>query len=61
MEVVSQTPGIYHLYEDSVILNTSFNLHGLPLVYNPNDALYVFDNSGLSYLALGNFLIEEIV
>ena len=29
---------------EAVLLNTSFNLHGFPLVYNPDDALYVFDN-----------------
>jgi carbamoyltransferase len=45
---------------EGVILNTSFNLHGSPVVYTPADALHVFDNSGLTYLALGNFLIEEL-
>lgn len=42
-----------------VILNTSFNLHGYPIVWSPKDALYVFENSGLEYLALGNMLIEK--
>ncbi len=46
---------------ESVILNTSFNLHGLPIVYSPEDALEVFDRSGLQYLALGNFMIQEDV
>lgn len=45
---------------EAVVLNTSLNLHGLPMVYSPEDALYVFDNSGLEYLALGNTIIEEI-
>lgn len=45
---------------EAVVLNTSLNLHGLPIAYSPEDALYVFDNSGLEYLALGNTLIEEI-
>jgi len=45
---------------EAVILNTSLNLHGLPMVYSPEDALYVFDNSGLEYLALGNTLVEEV-
>ncbi len=44
---------------ESAILNTSFNLHGLPIVYTPKDALYVFDNSGLNYLAIGNVLIKK--
>jgi len=45
---------------EGAILNTSFNLHGLPIVYKPTDALEVFDKSGLRYLALGNVLIEEV-
>ncbi len=50
-------------YEDlskhSIILNTSFNLHGLPIVCEPSDAFYVLDNSGLKYLAIENYLIEK--
>lgn len=45
---------------ESVILNTSFNLHGFPVVYKPEDALFVFDNSGLEYLLVGDILIEKI-
>jgi carbamoyltransferase len=45
---------------EAAVLNTSFNLHGLPIVYKPAEALYVFDNSGLERLALGNLLIEEV-
>ena len=41
------------------MLNTSFNLHGYPLVYSPDDALSVFDHSGLQYLTLGNYLVEK--
>jgi carbamoyltransferase len=41
------------------ILNTSFNLHGLPIVSSPEDALYVLDHSGLNYLAIGNYLIKK--
>ena len=41
------------------VLNTSFNLHGYPIVYTPQDALYVFENSGLTYLALGNYLVSK--
>jgi carbamoyltransferase len=37
-----------------IILNTSFNLHGFPVVYMPKDALEVFSKYGLRYLALGN-------
>jgi len=49
-----------HLTGRGVILNTSFNLHGYPIVNSPEDALYVLDNSGLKYLAMGNLLIKEI-
>ena len=41
------------------VLNTSFNLHGYPLVNTPEDAIYVFINSGLDYLAIGNYLISK--
>lgn len=42
------------------MLNTSFNLHGQPIVCSPKDALYTFKNSGLQYLALENWLIKKI-
>lgn len=41
------------------VLNTSFNLHGEPNVCSPEDALHTIDNSGLVYLALGDFLLEK--
>lgn len=41
------------------ILNTSFNLHGEPNVESPRDAMHTFENSGLSYLALGSFLVSK--
>lgn len=42
------------------VLNTSFNLHGEPVVCSPNDALHVLKESGLEYLALGKFLITKV-
>lgn len=39
------------------ILNTSFNLHGEPIVYTPDDALDVFERCNLEYLALENYLV----
>lgn len=41
------------------ILNTSFNLHGEPNVETPEDALRTFENSGLKFLALENYLITK--
>jgi carbamoyltransferase len=44
---------------EGIILNTSFNLHGYPIVYKPLDAIQVFDRSGLQYLALGNWWVRK--
>jgi len=42
------------------VLNTSFNLHGFPIVCTPRDALEVFEQSGLHCLALNHLMIEEV-
>ena len=59
-------PDFYRLikyYEEitgeGIILNTSFNLHGYPIVYNPAEAIDVLDRSGLKFLALGNWWVEK--
>jgi carbamoyltransferase len=44
---------------EGIILNTSFNLHGEPVVCSPEDALRVFDLSGLQYLALDQVLLSK--
>lgn len=41
------------------LLNTSFNLHGEPVVHTPEDALSTFKRSGLRFLAMGNYLIRK--
>jgi len=41
------------------VLNTSFNLHGYPIVSRPEDALDVFDRSGLTHLAIENWLVSK--
>jgi len=41
------------------VLNTSFNLHGEPLVASPEDAVDTFERSGLPHLALGRYLISK--
>ena len=43
----------------SGVLNTSFNLHGEPIVYTPKDAIDVFKRSGLKNLALNNFILKK--
>ncbi len=41
------------------VLNTSFNLHGLPIVLSPSQALDDFRNSHLEYLVLENYLVKK--
>ncbi|MBN3039885.1 MAG: carbamoyltransferase [Candidatus Omnitrophica bacterium] len=41
------------------LINTSFNMHEEPIVCTPLDALKVFKESGLDYLAIGNYLITK--
>ena len=41
------------------LLNTSFNIHGEPLVCSPAEALRVFEESGADALAIGSFLIRH--
>lgn len=42
-----------------VLLNTSFNLKGEPIVSSPSDALKTFFASGIDFLALEDFLVEK--
>ena len=42
-----------------VVLNTSFNLHGEPIVYSPSDALRVLNKSGLQHLALNHYFVSK--
>ena len=44
----------------SVVLNTSFNLHGFPIVENAEQAVEVLLNSKLDVLALGNWLVRRV-
>ena len=42
-----------------VILNTSFNLRGEPIVCTPHEAYLCFMRSGIDYLVLGNFILDK--
>jgi carbamoyltransferase len=42
-----------------VLLNTSFNVNGMPLVESPADALDCYFQSGLDALVLGPFLLRK--
>jgi carbamoyltransferase len=41
------------------VLNTSFNIHGEPLVCSPSEAIDVFRRSGADALAIGPFLVNR--
>ncbi len=42
-----------------VVLNTSFNVAGEPIVCSPKDALGTFFKSGMDYLVMGNYLVRK--
>ena len=42
-----------------VLLNTSFNIHGEPIVCSPYDAVDTFMRSGLKYLAMEDFILSK--
>jgi carbamoyltransferase len=41
------------------LINTSFNMHGEPIVCTPQDALRSFQCGNLDYLAIGNWLVAN--
>ena len=49
--------GFQHITGVGGVLNTSFNLHGYPIVGTPEIALNTLNNSDLDGLAIGNWLI----
>jgi len=42
-----------------VLLNTSFNIRGEPIICTPRDAIKCFFDTGMDYLAMGDFLIGK--
>jgi carbamoyltransferase len=42
-----------------VVMNTSFNLRGEPIVCTPTDAVRTFFSSGMDALVIGNFIVEK--
>jgi len=61
-----QNPRYYNLIKEfykltgcPVIVNTSFNIRGEPIVCNPEDAYNCFMGTGMDYLVLENFLIDK--
>ena len=42
-----------------ILLNTSFNIHGEPLVCSPDDALDMFERTGINYLFIEDIIVEK--
>lgn len=42
-----------------MVINTSFNIMGEPIVNRPEDAIRCFLGNGLDYLILGDFIVEK--
>ena len=42
-----------------MIVNTSFNVRGEPIVNSPHDALSTFFNSGIDTLVMGNAVLDK--
>tara|TARA_B100001540_G_scaffold316013_1_gene344756 strand:- start:1408 stop:3114 length:1707 start_codon:yes stop_codon:yes gene_type:complete len=62
----SDNPMFYSIIEEfekitgyPVVLNTSFNINGEPIVLTPDDAINTFFNSGLDFLVINNYLIQK--
>ncbi len=42
-----------------VLINTSFNVRGEPIVCTPKDAITCFCRTGIDYLVIGNYVIDK--
>lgn len=49
----------YQMTGVPVILNTSFNTRGMPIVETPDDAIEVFFSTEMDVLVLGNYLLDK--
>lgn len=49
----------YELTNCPVIINTSFNVRGEPIVCSPSDAYYCFMGTNIDILAIGNFILYK--
>jgi|TARA_R110000824_G_scaffold191451_3_gene373145 carbamoyltransferase len=43
-----------------IVLNTSFNVKGQAIVCSPNDAIKCFLNTGMDYVAIGDYLVSRL-
>ena len=51
--------GYHELTGTPTVINTSFNMHGEPIVCTPDDALRAFTASGLDHLILGPYFVRQ--
>ena len=49
----------YKITDVPILLNTSFNLNGEPIVCSPTDAIRTFYSCGLDILVMGNYIIYK--
>jgi carbamoyltransferase len=49
----------YEKYGSPVIINTSFNVRGEPIVESPEDAYRCFMRTNMDYLIIGNILLDK--
>ena len=50
---------LYKLTNIPVILNTSFNVKGQPIVNDPEDAILCFLKYNIDYLAIGDYMVKK--
>lgn len=44
-----------------VVINTSFNIRGEPIVCTPLDAVRCFQKTDIDFLIIGDFIVEKVV
>jgi len=49
----------YNKYDCPIIVNTSFNVRGEPIVCTPEDAYLCFMRTEMDYLVVGNYLLDK--
>lgn len=49
----------YEITDIPLVVNTSFNLNGEPIVCSPNDAIRTFFSCGLDVLVIGKYVVEK--
>ena len=65
--VHQETNPLYHAtikkfnekYGCAVIINTSFNVRGEPIICTPKDAYLCFMRTNMDYLVMGNYLLDK--